>query len=120
MVDAVELPEVLAFRLPAVGVGGDAQFAVRSEELFDSGLLRAAERIPGPDRQRRWTRGAGGGVSFPAVRRPAARLRREREQSRPEKSSGGSEFQAARARFVAESSRSATTPQFRFFKNASR
>jgi hypothetical protein len=50
MVDAVELPEVLAFRLAAVGVGGDAQVAVRSEELFDCGLLGAPERIPGPDR----------------------------------------------------------------------
>jgi len=86
MVDAVELPEVLAFRLPAVGVGCDAQFAVRSEELFDRGPLRGAERIPGPDRQCRRPRGTGGGVSLSAIGRPAARQGREREQSRPEKS----------------------------------
>ena len=122
VIDAVELPEAVRFRSAPVGVGRRAKAGVRAQKCVDGGALLAPKGVARV-RDRR------GRLRNPS-RIPRCRLRPLFPASRGNSGEGGADErrressrawdQAARARRVAFSRRSATICQFTFCRNAVR
>jgi len=122
VINAVKLPEVVRFRSAPVDVGRNAKAGVRAQKCGDGGALLAPKGVARV-RDRR------GRLRSPS-RIPRCRLRPLFPASRGNSGEGGADErrressrawdQAARARRVAFSRRSATICQFTFCRNAVR